>query len=317
MTEPSSASISIARPCSMSCSIDVLWGPMASAPAMRLSIGRRKRMPNASPTVCASPIIAAASARVGGKRQMSSSVARASALIGLKVRLPQSFVQISVRTSLRTGDLKPAREEELGERRDAGALRAVDFGQRQAMALDMPDDARAFDLRRLIADAGDDGVDRQMAGDHAAGIDALEPMALVRAAVLEEIPPRDAVLGRQHHRLGREDRGDVGRDRRELVRLDPEHDEIGTADVGDAVGRLDPGDDLLAALLEYEAALADRLQVLAARDHADALAGRGEPGRDMAADRPCPDDGDVHRSFCIDPVTLHSTRTAGRAPPGA
>ena len=41
---------------------------------------RRKRMPNASPTVCASRIIAAASARVGAKRQMSSSVAWVSAL---------------------------------------------------------------------------------------------------------------------------------------------------------------------------------------------------------------------------------------------
>ena len=97
--------------------------------------------------------------------------------------------------------LEARARKELGERRDAGALRAVDFGQRQAMALDMADDARAFDLRRLIAYAGDDGVDRQMAGDDAAGIDALEPMALVRAAVLEEIPPGDAVLGRQHHRL--------------------------------------------------------------------------------------------------------------------
>src|SRR5271170_6118988 len=125
------------------------------------------------------------------------------------------------------------------------------------MALDMPDDARAFDLRRLIAYAGDDGVDRQMAGDDAAGIDALEPMALVRAAVLEEIPPGDAVLDRQRHRRGREDRGDLGCHRGQLVRLDPKDDEAGRANIGDAVGRLDPGDDLLSPLLQHEAALAD------------------------------------------------------------
>ncbi len=190
--------------------------------------------------------------------------------------------------------LEPRPREELGERRDPRGLRAVEFGERQPIALDMADDAGAFDLGRLIADPGDDRVDRQMAGDHAAGIDALEPMALVGTAVLEEIPPRDAVLGRERHRLGPKDRGDVGRDRRELVGLDPEHDEVGTAGVGDAVGRLDPGDDLLAALFQDEAALADRLQVLAARDDADLLPGRGEPGRDVAADRPCPNDGDVH-----------------------
>ena len=84
--------------------------------------------------------------------------------------------------------------------------------------------------------------------------------------MLEEIPPRDAVLGRERDRLGPEDRGDVGRDRRELVGLHPEHDDVGTAGVGDAVGRLDPRDDLLAALFQDEAALADHLQVLAARD---------------------------------------------------
>ena len=38
----------------------------------------------------------------------------------------------------------------------------------------------AFDLRRLVADGGDDGVDRQMASDHSAGIDALELNPLVR-----------------------------------------------------------------------------------------------------------------------------------------
>ena len=98
----------------------------------------------------------------------------ASALIGLKVRLPQSFVQISVRTSLSTGDLKPARVKSSDSAAIRSVLRAVDFGQRQAMALDVLDHARALDLRRLIADGRDDGVDRQMVGDHAAGIDALE-----------------------------------------------------------------------------------------------------------------------------------------------
>ena len=81
---------------------------------------------------------------------MSSSVARVSALIGLKVRLPQSFIQISVRTSVSTGDLKPAREKSSASAATRALLRAVDFGERQAIALDMADHAGAFDLRRLI-----------------------------------------------------------------------------------------------------------------------------------------------------------------------
>ena len=125
---------------------------------------------------------------------MSSSVAWVSALIGLKVRLPHSFIQISARTSLSAGDLKPALVNSSRERRDARGLLAVDLGEREAIALDVADDSGALDLRRLIADGGDDGVDRQMVRDHAARIDAFEPDALVRPAVLEEIPPGYAVL---------------------------------------------------------------------------------------------------------------------------
>ena len=80
--------------------------------------------------------------------------------------------------------LEACSREELGQRRDALGLSAVDFGERQAMAFDVPDDSGAFDLRRLVADGGDDGVDRQMASDHAAGIDAFQPNALVRPPCL-------------------------------------------------------------------------------------------------------------------------------------
>jgi len=59
-------------------------------------------------TVCASVIIAAATARLGGYRQMSASVARDNALIGLNVKLPQSFSQTSARMSPSTGACKPA-----------------------------------------------------------------------------------------------------------------------------------------------------------------------------------------------------------------
>ena len=51
---------------------------------------------------------AAASARVGPNLQISSNVACVSALIGLKLELPQSFVHISARTSLTTGALNSA-----------------------------------------------------------------------------------------------------------------------------------------------------------------------------------------------------------------
>ena len=81
--------------------------PTLSAPAMRRSIVTRKPAPRRSPIVCASVIIAAASDRVSGNWQMSTSVECVSALMGLKVRLPQSLSQISERMSVSTRALKP------------------------------------------------------------------------------------------------------------------------------------------------------------------------------------------------------------------
>src|ERR1700722_14532767 len=165
------------------------------------------------------------------------------------------------------------------------------------MALDVPDGSGAFDLRRLVDDGGDDGVDRQMTGDQAARIDALQPNAFVAPAVLEEIPPWYAVLRRHDCRRRRDNRGDLGCDRRQLMRLDPEHDEVRAACFRDVIRRLDASDDLLAVLLELKSAFADRLQMLSARHHLDALARRGELGRDMTADCAGSDDGDVHRAI--------------------
>src|SRR6266481_4762217 len=108
-TDPTSASSSGRRPASTSCSMEVLWWTTLSAPAIRLSRLTRNTMPSLCAMVCASVIIAAASARVAGNWQMSASVERVSALMGLKVRLPQSLSQISARMSSSTGALNPAR----------------------------------------------------------------------------------------------------------------------------------------------------------------------------------------------------------------
>ena len=81
----------------------VLEAVTFSAPAMRLSSETLNLTPSFSATVCASIIMFAASSRVSGNRQMSTSVACARLLIGLKVRLPHSLSQISARMLSRIG----------------------------------------------------------------------------------------------------------------------------------------------------------------------------------------------------------------------
>ena len=80
ITEPSSASVSSGRAASTSCSIEVLWWPTRSAPAMRFSMGTRKVMPSLLAMPCASVIMAArelaASADTGKCRPASRGTTR-------------------------------------------------------------------------------------------------------------------------------------------------------------------------------------------------------------------------------------------------
>ena len=123
MTEPISASASIARPASTSCSMEVLCVPdrLGAGDALvdREAKARAERLADRLRLA----IVRVTSSRVGGKRQISSSVAWVSALTGLKLTLPQSFVQISVRMSATTGALKPARVKAC----DSAATRGVSY----------------------------------------------------------------------------------------------------------------------------------------------------------------------------------------------
>ena len=101
------------------------------------------------------------------------------------------------------------------------------------------------------------------------GIDALEAPAFVLAAVLHEVPPRDAVLRREHDRIRDVHGGQVAHDRAHLVRLHAENDEILRAGLGDLVGRGHVR-ELLAAVLfdELEPTCGlDGGKVRTARDH--------------------------------------------------
>ena len=86
----------------------MVGAPTAAPPSMRFSTSIAKLAPSASPIACASSIIARHNDRVPGSVQITSSVAWVSALIGLKHRLPHSFIQISSRSFGRIGALKPA-----------------------------------------------------------------------------------------------------------------------------------------------------------------------------------------------------------------
>jgi hypothetical protein len=97
--------------------MEVLWGPIAAAPAMRRSIGMPKRTPKTSATDWISTIRTRHSSRVAGSPVMRSRVAPVRTLIGLKVALPHSLTQTSLRMCRRTGATSRARPSASDSRR--------------------------------------------------------------------------------------------------------------------------------------------------------------------------------------------------------
>src|ERR1700748_1937116 len=136
-TTVTSGSISIGRPRSRSCSIEVLWAPTLRAASIRRTTSTRNLTPKVSAIAWLSSMIAFDNARVAGSEQITSSVAQVSALIGLRQTLPHSFSQISARLL------------------DIGCAPARRLAERKALAVDMADHAGRLDLGRRIDDAAD------------------------------------------------------------------------------------------------------------------------------------------------------------------
>ncbi|OIQ63309.1 hypothetical protein GALL_551490 [mine drainage metagenome] len=82
--------------------------------------------------------------------------------------------------------------------------------------------------------------------------------------------------------------------RRQLVRLDAEHDEILGAEGLGGVARRHARDQALVRVEQRETVAPDRVQVRAARHHRDLVPGRGQLHRQRAADRAGSDDQGLH-----------------------
>ena len=120
--------------------------------------------------------------------------------------------------------------------------------------------------------------------------------ALERSALFVEVPPRNPVLHREDRRVVAAERVEVAGDRGDLMRLHGEDDEILHAGVGCSLMRGDrAGDDLESVFADdAHAALANRVEIGAARDEGHVLAGGGEPSAHVSADCSGADDRDLH-----------------------
>src|SRR5207253_10395636 len=127
------------------------------------------------------------------------------------------------------------------------------------------------------------------------GIDALQPAAFERTAVLEEVPPRNAVLRGQHCGLGPAEVIEVGDDGGNLMRLHAEDDELLCAGLGNLVGGSNARHDLTAVLLDQLQAVGlDGCEMRTACDHADLFARLLQLGCEQTADGARADNANPH-----------------------
>ena len=177
---------------------------------------------------------------------------------------------------------------------DAFSLLAVEFADREAIALDMVNHAGRDGRRRRINQAADDAVGIDLPGQDARGIETFQPVIVVLAAEPLEVPPRQAVLNGQHDGVGTEHRIDIPHHLIEEMRLHRQHDDVLLAGLGRLVDGLHFGGVHLAVMpLELEAVFLDRREVCALVDDGDVLARERKLGRQQAADGARADHADL------------------------
>jgi hypothetical protein len=112
-----------------------------------------------------------------------------------------------------------------------------------------------------------------------------------------KVPVRNAVLHRDDDGVRPEQLSDLVHDRFELMRLHREDHDVLQASVGVVVRRTHVARDVLAAVVHHQldTVAANCVEVRAADDERHVLAGERKLRADVAADRSCANDRNLHR----------------------
>src|SRR4051812_16173260 len=119
-------------------------------------------------------------------------------------------------------------------------------------------------------------------------------IAIERSAMSLEIPPGNAVLRTDDDGVRREDRAELGSERRETVRFDAKNDDVGRTCRREIARDVRAHLEISIAAPHAESAFAHRLQMRATREQHDVNIRAGKAGTDIAANRSRPGDQYLH-----------------------
>jgi hypothetical protein len=184
-------------------------------------------------------------------------------------------------------------------------LRPVELTDRKAVALDVTDHAGLDELSGRIGDAPDDGSRIDAARDRAVDISGAQHAPGVCARVSLEVPPRNAVLQREHACVIRERRIEGIERRPDLVRLDSEHDQVdgsellGSADDRHRRQRTEPA----VPADQSQTAAFERVVLPPAIEQRDLGSGIDQSRSDQTADRSGAENEHTHRPLPVNGTT--------------
>ena len=203
----------------------------------------------------------------------------------------------------------------LAERRHPGRVRSVGLAERQVAGLVLElRDARSGHLAAGPVGAAQRALGAEQRPLPAAGIGALQPAALERAAELVEEPVGRAGRRRNECRVRPEQRHDAVERRQILMRLEGDDDVVLRAELRRVVGRRHADREILARRYETQAVPADRRQMRTAGDqaHLDALHPR-KMRADDSADRAGAVDADLHGRTVREEAAREQAARPGRS----
>src|SRR5271157_1928724 len=175
-------------------------------------------------------------------------------------------------------------------------LRAVQFANRESVALDLANQPRRDDLGGRVDHAADHAIHLDMGSDHSARIDGLDPRPRVRPGKPEKIPPGDAVLHGHHDRVATEERSHLAGHPSDLVGFHRQDDNILHTGLGDVVGGSDRARMPLGAILQDQPdpIFPCRLQACSAADESHLLSNQSKLNADHPSDRASPNYTNLH-----------------------
>ncbi len=234
----------------------------------------------------------------------SRSVAPVMADSGLKVALPRSFNQNLIPEIAFDRSLEPCTTKRCRDQAAPLALGAVRLPKRKPRALVMQYDARPYDRRRAIDDAAYGRIGWEGPGDYRARVDGFDDHTVEGTAVFLEVPPGNAVLGRDKCGPGPKQLPETGRDLRQGVRLQTDENDVCAFDNPPVVRHRRPRLEV-AALRHYPyPVLAHLVQVLTSGDQRHVGAAAMESGANEGADGTRAEDDELHEPLPVNVLPI-------------